>query len=534
MHETVKANVFAHIVLSWLIFSSMFWIAAYHKPFHVDEFYSWVYTERSSFQEILRLKEFGIGHPPLFHLVQKAVQSAAPEYHPLIVRLANYCIGSASLAALAAMLSRNGKMSIFYYGVCSSAAFLDTFVFSRMWGLVCFFSILLIWFGEKYIKEASPALFWTLLGVFIMGIFSDYSFILLSPYFVMVISSRTRYLRHVIYVMLVALCALWVFSSYTAAHLRDYGNGSVLYSLLQDLLGIIYETAIMLLRFWFQEPLLTALAVIAISLWVSLKAGIISVGKNDRLPSLVMMEFIILVLLEIMIKNDMVRLRYAAALMVVTGVILFFHIRKNYVIEITSDNSRLVASAACALLIVLSVSPLFWKDLIHFLYVVPLLPVILLLVRRNYGYITLAAISFVFFISGLLYVSSNVIAGYYPPPSFEKLSPVIFKDEFAYSNHYLSAANRTSTKPFFIDSQFDKFCKTCRMGTNQIPFDEFAKLWVVDKVDSKSHTFIPSQFTLMENNEVGLTRSDKYQFEHFHPLATWRYAIFEYRRAGTT
>ena len=102
---TNTADRLKHILIAWILFSTVYWIAAYNKPYHVDEFYSWVYAERCTFKDIFLLKEFGIGHPPLFHLVQKSVQSLFPTYHPAQVRLANYLFGSVFVMLLVSMLS---------------------------------------------------------------------------------------------------------------------------------------------------------------------------------------------------------------------------------------------------------------------------------------------------------------------------------------------------------------------------------------------------------------------------------------------
>lgn len=513
----------------------MFWIAAYHKPFHVDEFYSWVYAERSSFQEIFCLKEFGIGHPPLFHLIQKAVQVCTPNYHPIIVRLANYFIGSACLVALITLLSHYKNIPIFYYGLGCSAAFLDTFVFSRMWGLVCLLSFLLVRAGEIYTKKDSHAPPWTFMAIYGMGLFSDYSFILLAPYFFIILLCHTRYLKHFVYAMVSALCMLWVSSSYIISLRKGYDTSYLFYSLVQDLLKIAQETGLMLFRLWFEEPFMAALLLIIISLWLSLrKVDFIPSGEKNgnASPVIVMTVFIILILLKVLVRNDIVRVRYAAAIVVLTGFVLALHMWRKKRTGITSENSRLLTGTMCALLILASISPFFWTDLRYFRYIIILLPFILILIYRNYDRITLSAISVVFILSGLLYVSSNIVSDYYPPPSFEKLSPVIFKDEFAYSNQYMRAGNEGPTKPYLLRSKFDRFCKTCSMGISQIPFDRFEHFWVADRVEYEPHMLIPSRFTLVDKKEVGLTRSDKYQFEHFRPFATLRYATFEYRISG--
>ena len=87
-----------HILVSLVIFSSLYWFAAYYKPFHVDEFYSWVYASRCTFKEIFMSKDTGIGHQPLYHIIQKLVQTLFQPYHFSHVRLANYLIGSLFVA----------------------------------------------------------------------------------------------------------------------------------------------------------------------------------------------------------------------------------------------------------------------------------------------------------------------------------------------------------------------------------------------------------------------------------------------------
>jgi hypothetical protein len=534
-NEKGRKRIVLHIMLAWVIVSIMFWIAAYHKPFHVDEFYSWVYVERSSVQEILGLKEFGIGHPPFYYLIQKAVQAVVPGFHPMSVRMANYFIGSACLAALVSMLSEYRDFPAFYYGVASSAVLLDLFVFSRMWGLVCFFSVLLIWAGEKYVKGHSPVYLLTALVAYGMGMFADYSIILLSPYILLVLLSRSRYVKYFAYVMVAALSALWIYLSHISSIRKGYGDGRLFYSLSHDVLKTIFETGLMLFRFWFEEPFLGALLVIALSILISflIKKRFTAGKEYGTTPRLIMLLFVILISLDISVQNDLLRIRYAAIAAFLMSAVLLLYIGRTGRTGTISDNGRLLASGICALLILVSVSQVFWKDLKHFLYVTPLLPVALLLIYRNLGRVQLYPISFVLLVSGLLYVSSNVIAGYYPPPSLVKLAPIIFRDEFAYSNRYLRFGERVSEEPFLIDqSNFDKFCKTCRMGTRDIPFDKFEKFWIVDRYDSDSHPIVPSGFSLVEEKAVGLTASDKYQFDHFCPLSTWHYATFEYHQTG--
>ena len=190
-------NSLIYLILPWIVFSIFYWVAAYFKPFNVDEFFSWVYAERCSFWEIITLRDTGIGHPPLFHLLQKTVQVCFSVYHPLQVRLVNYVVGSVFIILLSRILKREQAVPGFFLAVASSACVLNVFVFSRMWGLVCLASLLLVWSGEKYVKARTRknAIVFGIVAIF--GFVSDYGFVLLIPYMIIVIFSNSQYLERI-------------------------------------------------------------------------------------------------------------------------------------------------------------------------------------------------------------------------------------------------------------------------------------------------------------------------------------------------
>ena len=180
MHKsTDKENALyfnTHIAAAWVLFSIAYWFAAFHKPVHVDEFYSWVYAERCSFAGILSLADHGIGHPPLYHVLQKMAAILLPHSFPISLRIVNYIAGSIFIILFVRLLLLQRHLPVFCYGAACSAIILNAFLFSRMYGLVLLFSLLFYWFGEKYYERANLKNAALLLSVFTLGMYADYNF----------------------------------------------------------------------------------------------------------------------------------------------------------------------------------------------------------------------------------------------------------------------------------------------------------------------------------------------------------------------
>ena len=102
------------IILTLLFFTTAFWIAAFYKDYKGDEFYSWVYAKKCTYVEILQLKDTGIGHPPLYHLLQKISQDILPNKPPINVRTVNFIAGVLFLFFLIKFLSRH-KLNLFFF-----------------------------------------------------------------------------------------------------------------------------------------------------------------------------------------------------------------------------------------------------------------------------------------------------------------------------------------------------------------------------------------------------------------------------------
>ena len=233
--------ILKHALISWFIFSVLYGIAAYYKPFHVDEFFSWVYAERCTFSEIIQLKEFGIGHPPLYHLIQKIVQTFMPSYHFLYVRLANYLFGSLFIILFVKIFLRYKNIPLFCYGVAFSATTLDLFIFSRMWGLVCLFSLLLLWVGEIYYHKPNRKALIFLLTFAVFGFLSDYNFILLFSYVAIVLFSRKPYFKRLLIFFLVFLVLSWLTSNCLSVISKGASFSQYFFQMFNDLKQLVAQ-----------------------------------------------------------------------------------------------------------------------------------------------------------------------------------------------------------------------------------------------------------------------------------------------------
>ena len=528
-----KADTLKHILISWLIFSTLYWIAAYYKPFHVDEFYSWVYAERCTFREILLLKDLGIGHPPLYHLIQKMVQNILPSYHPIYVRLANYFIGSLFIIIFVYIFLKYKNIPFFCYGVCSSATTLDTFIFSRMWGLVCLFSLLLLWSGENYLKNRSGANLSIFLTAYFLGFVSDYNFILLLPYVFIVLFLRKSYSKFLIKPFLIFLLLMWLLT--TSLHVASSEDATkwFLYYIFHSITKISYEIGTVLFKYWFQEPFLLTLLVLCLSSMIAMRRTPKNIQNDQSNPNsiyLALLVFIGLILAEVLLQNDFIRVRYVAPIVFSLIMLILWKYKMKHIFNVSTVTMRLVTAMVAGVLILLAVSPIFWRDLKDQRFVLIFFPYLLLLAYGNLNKLLLYVISIAFTISGVIYISSKGVAECYPPPSVEEISPVVFQNVTAYSSQYLCNIKHRFEKPIIVDqSKFVTSCRICRVETSDVQLDKFDKIWVVGAYNSSHNEYLPRDFKLLKQDSY-LSPLDKIQFKYLTPIHPQYYAIFEYHK----
>ena len=498
-----KHKIFMHVFISWLIFSIFYIICAYHKPFHVDEFYSWVYPERCGWGEILTLKkEFGIGHPPLYHLLQKLVQTVFQSYHFLHVRLVNYFIGSLFIVLFVRYTLKQKYIPYFCYGLAGSATILEIFVFSRMWGLICLSSFLLIWSVEAYYKNQKRRYFILFIGSCILGFLSDYSFILLSLYFVFMLFQRKSYLRYLVYLYFTVLLISIFLVLSRSALIKEASIGFVLYDQIRGLGLIILKTINVLFNFWFVELILIS--------------GLI---------------FGLLTLLEIFGRNNSNESILKFPFNYISSLLSFFKNKLKHIFDLSHDYNRVLLTVIGAWLIILTVNQIFWTGIIRKRFLTILIPFLLFIIIRYFHKHALNILAIVLLCSGLIFTSSNRVAGIYPPQSFDRDLPIIYENEWAYATQYLKRPKSLHAIPFIADySSFYRRCRLCRMGTDNIQFDKYHQIWVLWSNWSKPDKFIPADFKKAQEGLPNFTWLDKLQFKYLTPLSKTQYLVFKYSK----
>jgi hypothetical protein len=196
-----------------------------------------------------------------------------------------------------------------------------------------------------------------------------------------------------------------------------------------------------------------------------------------------------------------------------------------------NDCIRLLISIICAFAILISVNSLFWRDLIDARFLIVLLPFILLILYRYLAPRPLRIISMILMFTGILYITSNAVSDFVPPPAIKHKIPVIFQYVNAYSTQYLTVDKIINREPFIIDfSHYYKNCKTCVMGTDKISYEHYDSLWVVGSYDWDPLSILPKEFTLAKSCANNYTWSDRVQFEYLTPITPWHFCLSEYKR----
>jgi hypothetical protein len=523
----LSKNSFIYLVLPWIVFSILYWATAYFKPFNMDEFFSWVYAEKCSFIEILSFKDGGIGHPPLFHVLQKIVQAAFPVYHPMQVRLVNYIAGSAFILLLTKVLRREGPVPGFFLGIASSACILNIFVFGRMWGLVCLTSLLLLWMGEKFICERTFRNTVWFAAIALFGFVSDYSFILLTPYMIMVIFSNTRYLDTIKRIGLWAI----IFAGLLSVSILGTTKGwsYVGYFLLGSIPKLPFEAVNLLVNFWFMEPFLLSLLLFMFAYYLRwFKSSLQERAKWHRRHE-VLGVGMLLVVMEAACRYFDFRVRYAGIIALLVIFLSYFRIRRSGKLFAHEDKNRLVAACAAGVVVLLILSPFMWRDLRAARFLIVLLPFVLVLIYKTLHKTALVTLSVILSVSGVLYLTSNGIGDYFPTKAFRNNYPIVYQSIFAYPDNYLRFGEAEGAQPYFTDSRpFATFCRVCKMGTDKIPYNEFSTLQVFTWSDQP--LAIPSYFTCTKSEEYGLSWTDRFQFRYFSPIYPLHFSAYQCER----
>lgn len=520
-----------YILIAAVLFSVSYWIAASYKPFHVDEFYSWVYAQRCTFKEILTLKEFGIGHPPLYHLVQKLVQNMFSFYHPLQVRLANYLFGLCFVMLLLRFLFAYAYIPLLAYGIALSAAVLDTFIFSRMWGLVCLFSLFLLQAGQKYAQSHSLKDLALVFLVFAVGIASDYNFVLLAPYVLIIIIQGKKYSEKLLNIGLILSGILWLVLEYLKAAKNGNAVSGFLYNIVYNPIKLSFEIVNLVFNFWYLEIFLLAMAsiiVFGIFLAKTTEDGR-SALKEKMLPVLIIS---IGAFLYSLCFIGIFRIRTITVMIIVSAVALFYKSRNMRLRSLDAESKKILTAITGGMILLLIFNIVSWVEITERRFIILFYPLIIFYLINNFNKKMVKFISIIFMITGLLYVFSFGISHSYAPPALAGMSTAVFQDVEAYSTRHLVVNSAGADEPYILDFYiFNKSCKLCKIGTDDIPLNNFNTLWVIAKSNFVYSKSIPAGFKLTDKI-LYLSSIDKLMFRYFKPFNTDYYCIFKFEKDG--
>ncbi len=528
MDSTLKNN---HIRLyAIVVFSIFYWVAALYKGFHVDEFYSWVYAERSSFLEILTLHDSGIGHPPLFHLGQKTIQSLFSCHHPFQVRLLNYIVGSLFIIFLASLLNQKNANRFFIFSLSVSAAILNTFVLARMWGMVCLASLFMLWAAERYLRQETYLNFALVIGAFLLGIFSDYNFILLFPFLILVLLNKHLTKRKFRFTIVAVVLAGWSILIFFGILVHKENMKYFVFYIVRGLTKICYEVYLMLFSWAAQEFVVLSLLIFLLILLYENRTYFRK-KKSQINPFFVAAAgFILLVLLESLIQVEILRVRHVTIILVTILVFYFLSFRKPYREQENKEAMLFGLSFFTALIMLLSLNPFFYRTLIHQKFTIILLPFIVLILL-NYSPRLLRLISVYFVISGIFFISSSAVDNAYVAPQINEDKLLVYETPGSFATQYLKTEMKSGQQPFILDAtEFEKSCRVCSMGTNSIPFDEFDKFTVVGSYEFVTEKWIPTEFSLKSIEYPSFTPLDKFINKHLIPVRQVSYPIYRFTR----
>ena len=402
-----------------------------------------------------------------------------------------------------------------------------------MYGLVCLSSLLALWSGERYCEEKERRYLIPFIGACFLGFLSDYSFILLFPYIITVLFSRKMHFKKMLGITFILLITIWLMAWGSRVNFQVSSYSVYFWHLFNDMPIIARELGAVLFNFWFEETLLVAFLLLLVALWIDLKSNDTGKyrNKHDRgILYSILVGFITLIILDIFILNETLRMRVAAPIVLVVLIFLIFKCKEINILDLNINRNRMVLAIICAAFIVICVSPIFWRDLRSRRFLMILTPFVLFFISLTFERKVIESISILLFIAGLMYIFSYRISRYYPPPAYNSEAPVIYQDVFCYSSQYIKFWRKKPDEPFIFDqSGFKKRCKICRIGKNTFDFSKYEQIRVIARYNYNPRRFIPSDFILVSKTEY-LTWLDRFEFKYMTPFYPARQATFLYSR----
>lgn len=523
-----------HIIFSWLLFSLLYWVAAWWKPFNIHELYSWVYVERCSLSDILLLREFGIGHPPLYHALQKLVQIGHLQLGVLSVRLVNYLAGSLFVIIFGRILLRKKHLPLFVYGMASSSVVLNTFVFSRMWGLVLCCSTLLLLAGENYLQNRSRKNLAAIFICFFLGLIADYGFILLGPYTLLLLSSGKTHHRITAFVSTGLLCVSAFVMQFISRGFQGMAEGGV-YGILVSVIRGHFLFGHLVVNFYYWELYVVGLGILVGTMVMSSLLGRDGQGSLSCRKLVTYFSLIVLFcsVSYMLLGLSVFRLRHLApVIFVIFGLLLVYAYR--FLLRSREDEITLVFGIFGAGLLLMTVDSIFWRNLWELRFLQILIPFIFVLIYETYGKAVIHTLAVLLLATGLLYLPSNVVGWYYAPTKTQVTIPVIYENEFAYATDYFYSQHEGVSNPIFTEkTSFYEWCRVCEMGSNVSSNANFLtennRFGVVCRDEYDPSERLPRDFKIVEKKKL-YSELDVFFLHYLTPIEQRRYQMIILQR----
>jgi len=482
------------VIFYLIIFSVCYWYCAIIKPFPTDSYYSWVYAKNCTFSEILSLKDSGIGHPPLFHLLQKMVQTILPGYHAFYIRIVNFFAGIIFFYLLITYLKKYQIHNLYLFSLVISATLMDIFIYARMWGIAVLVSFILYITGEKYVETLSDRYLLYSILLFGFGMFADYNFILMLPYFFIIITKKNRFRKYLFYYACVFLVIVII--SIYAYNLYKQGLTDTIYSFINAFISLSFLHFQNLVNFDYMESILFALFIILIYLFFTYNREEI----NNTHHILWFLSGI--TILYFAINLDLIRIRVILILLPIFIYYIYYILKKIRIENIWEDiDTRIIASITIGSIILLAINPIFWRSLLESRFIIVLFPMFIVLVYRNFSYSFLSLIAVIVIISGILYMASARVSNSFPAGVIDYNKPNIYGSPRAYATQYLKNWKKGDVPMFLSMKSFDKSCRICK--------------------------------EVMRKNTFGLTEIDKFQIEYLTPIKENHFYVYEIKKIKT-
>lgn len=230
-----------------------------------------------------------------------------------------------------------------------------------------------------------------------------------------------------------------------------------------------------------------------------------------------------------LVDNEILRLRFIPIL-IVAWVGLSIWKRKYIFREDDSRNIWHMYTITCGILIVLCANSIFSADLTKIRFVQILIPFMLILLYRNATKRVLQLVTGIFFVSGILYIHSNMIGWWYAPSVVKVDHPIVYENEYAYSTQYFYERNEVEPKPVFLgDTGFEKWCRVCEMGSVGTISNTDERIGIISQYGRDMKSVIPESMKLIRS-ELLISRTDEYFLARLHPIENRLYQLSVYAR----